>query len=42
MRGEVKLEDEDDSDASAIDEGDVFFAKTANESVEDSLEGQNS
>ena len=42
MRGKVKLEDEDDSDANVIDVGDVFLAKSANKSVEDSIQGQNS
>ena len=42
MRGKAKLEDEEDSDANVIDEGDVFLAESAQERVHDSIEGQNS
>ncbi|KAJ8424427.1 hypothetical protein Cgig2_010656 [Carnegiea gigantea] len=42
MRGKAKLEDEDESDANVIDGGDVFLTKSALESVNDSIEGQNS
>ena len=31
---------EDDADANVIDGGDVFLANSANESVEDSIEGR--
>ena len=37
----MRLEDEDDSNANVIYEGDVFWAKSANESVEGSIECQN-
>ncbi|KAJ8426843.1 hypothetical protein Cgig2_025248 [Carnegiea gigantea] len=42
IRGKAKLEDEDDSYAYVIDGGDVFLAKSAQESVDDSIKGQNS
>ena len=42
MRDKVKLLDEDNSDANVIDGGDVFLAKSANEIIEGSIEGQNS
>ncbi|KAJ8452468.1 hypothetical protein Cgig2_000057 [Carnegiea gigantea] len=36
------LEDEDNLDANVIDRGDVFLAKSAKESVDDSIEDRNS
>ena len=38
----MKLQDEDNSNANVIDGGDVLLAKSANEIVEGSIEGQNS
>ncbi|KAJ8432228.1 hypothetical protein Cgig2_024383 [Carnegiea gigantea] len=42
IRGKANLEDEEDSDANMIDEGDVFLAKSVKERVDDSIKGQNS
>ncbi|KAJ8431670.1 hypothetical protein Cgig2_001716 [Carnegiea gigantea] len=39
IRGKAELEDEDGSNANVIDKGDVFLAKSAQERVDDSIEG---